>query len=197
MAITRRGAIPALFSLMLLAAGTVLLGLAGCGAGPSKQLAGRDEAERLALADRGTFDVSRPPPEAPPQRVASFRSAAEGRAALQKGDMAAAEDLLERALGLDPANPFSYLYLADVRVRQGDPRQALVFLDKAEIHFRGHRYWLGEVYARKGLCWEKLGSPDEARKAYRKALESDPSNRAAREGLGRLGNDAEKMQGAG
>jgi len=193
----RRGTFPALFSLMLLAAGTALLGSAGCGAGPSKRMAGQEEAERLALADRGTFDVSRPPPEAPPQRVASFRSAAEGRAALQQGDVTAAEDLLERALSLDPANPFSYLYLADVRIRQGDPRQALVFLEKAEIHFRTHPYWLGEVYARKGLCWEKLGSPDEARRAYRKALESDPSNRAAREGLERLGNDAKKVQGAG
>ena len=76
----RRGTFPALFSLMLLAAGTALLGSAGCGAGPSKRMAGQEEAERLALADRGTFDVSRPPPEAPPQRVASFRSAAEGRA---------------------------------------------------------------------------------------------------------------------
>lgn len=193
-----RGRFPVLFFLMLLAAGTVLLGSAGCGAGPSsKRMAGPEEAERLALADRGTFDVHRPPPEAPPQRVASFRSAAEGRAALQKGDVAAAEDLLERALGLDPANPFSYLYLADVRIRRGDPRQALVFLDKAEIHFRAHPYWLGEVYARKGFCWEKLGSPVEACKAYHKALEANPSNRDALEGLERLCDGMEKVQGPG
>lgn len=180
---------------LVLAEGMALFGLAGCGAGPSSKLAtGGEELQRLALADRRTFDASRPPTEASPQRAVSFRTAAEGRAALQKGDLEAAEDLLERALGLDPANPFSYLYLADVRMRRGDLRQALVFLDKAEIHFRGHPYWLGEVCARKGLCWERLGSPAEAGQAYRKALEFDPSNQTSLEGLGRLGDRSGEAQ---
>lgn len=182
------------------AAGAALLVSAGCGAGPSSRLGADDDEEealRLALADRRTYDVSLPPAEGSPQLVASFRSAAEGRAALQRGDLDGAEDLLERALGLDPANPFSYLLLADLRIRRGDLRQALVFLDKAEIHFRGHPYWLGEVYARKGLCWEKLGSATEARRAFRRSLDYDPSNRASREGLDRLGDGAEKVRGPG
>lgn len=183
---------------VVLAAGAPLLVSTGCGVGPSTRLETDDEeALRLALADRRTYDVSLPPAEGSPQLVASFRSAAEGRAALQQGDLAGAEDLLERALGLDPANPFSYLLLADIRMRRGDLRQALVFLDKAEIHFRGHPYWLGEVYGRKGLCWEKLGSPTEARKAFRRSLDYDPSNRASRAGLDRLGDGAEKARGPG
>ncbi len=186
-----------LFSLAL-AAGAALFVSAGCGAGPSSRLGdGGEEARRLALADRGAFDASLPPAEASPRLVASFRSAADGREALEKGDLAGAEDLLEKALGLDPANPFSYLYLADVRMRRGDLRQSLVFLDKAEIYFRGHPYWLGEVYARKGLCWEKLGSPAEARRAFRRSLGYDPSNRVSREGLDRLGDGPGKVQGPG
>lgn len=193
-----RGSLPLVFFPFFLsvAVGAALLVSAGCGAGPSILAAGGEEAQRVALIDRSAFDASRPPDEASPQLVASFRAAAEGRAALQKGDVAGAEDLLERALGLDPANPFSYLYLADVRFRRGNLRQALAFLDQAEIHFRGHPYWLGEVYARKGLCWERLGSPAEARKAFRRALDSDPSNRASMEGLERLGDGVEKGQGA-
>ncbi|MEW6440321.1 MAG: tetratricopeptide repeat protein [bacterium] len=126
------------------------------------------------------FVVDRAPEDAAPQRVASFGSAAAGHAALQKGDLYGAEDLLERAVALDPGNPFSYFYLAEVRYRQGEAKQALVLLDQSELRFHGHPYWLGEVYALKALCWEKLGSAEKSKAAYEKALEYNPSNRETR-----------------
>jgi len=159
--------------------------LAGCSAGARGAVVQEDGLREVLLEDKG-FTVNRPPEDASPQRVASFRSAAAGYSALQKGNLYEAEDLLERALGLDPRNPFSYLYLAEVRIQQGEMKQALVFLDQSELRFQGHPYWLCEVYTRKGLCLERLGSAEQALGAYRKALEYDPSNRTSREALQRL-----------
>lgn len=159
-------------------------GLAGCSAG-ARGAVKKEKFQELVLEDKG-FTADSPPEDASPQRVASFRSAAAGCSALQKGNLYDAEDLLERAVGLDPRNPFSYLYLAEVRSKQGDWKQALILLDQSELHFQGHPYWLSEVYARKGFCWESLGSAQEALGAHRKALEYDSSNRASREAMKRL-----------
>lgn len=45
---------------------------------------------------------------------------------------------------------------------------------------------LGEAYLGLGMSQEKLGRKDEAVKNYQKALELDPTDRAAKQGLGRL-----------
>jgi tetratricopeptide (TPR) repeat protein len=87
-----------------------------------------------------------------------------------------AEDRLEKALSVDPRNPFCYLYLAEIRFLEGDTGQALILLNQAEVQFQGHPYWLGEVYTRKGLYWEAVDSTDEAQSAYSKALEYNPWN---------------------
>jgi len=111
--------------------------------------------------------------------------AAQGFEAMQEGRLQEAEDKLERALSLDSRNPFCYLYLAEIRFEAGDARQALILLDQGEVLFQGHPYWLGEIFARKGLYQESLYAMDKARRAYDRSLEYDPWNRRASEGLQR------------
>jgi len=162
----------------------VLWGAAGCA--PSRSIAPAPPPEldrREAIRADRQFSLKSIPLNASPQRAASFRIAAEGLQALAARRYQEAEDRLERALTLDPRNPFCYLHLAEIRFRAGDPEQALLLLHQAEVHFQGHPYWLSEVFTRKGLYLEALRSPAEARRSYRKALEHNPWNEAPRKRL--------------
>ena len=152
--------------------------IAGCA--PAGKTSVRETGLRRAVLEDQSFTVERVPAEAPAHRAASFRLAAEGYRALLDGRYRQAEDRLEKALSLDPRNPFCYLYLAEIRFRETDSRQALILLSQAEVLFQGHPYWLGEVYTRKGLCWESLDSREQARSAFGKALEYNPWNEESR-----------------
>jgi len=164
--------------------GYLLLGallISGCAA-LSRESAREAELKRAVLEDR-SFTVETVPVDAPAHRAASFRLAAEGYRALRGGRLQEAEDRLEKALSVDPRNPFCYLYLAEIRSREGETRQAIILLHQAEVLFQGHPYWLGEVYTREGRYWEALDSWDEARAAYGKALKHNPWNEESRERL--------------
>jgi len=146
-----------------------------------------EEALRAALREDALYDVQNVPPGFPPQRAASFRAAAQGVAAWKQGRLQEAEDRLESALTLDPRNPFGYLYLAQIRIEQGAFPQALIFLNQAEVLLQGHPYWLGEVYAARGVCHEQTGGKAEAAGDYARALEYNPWNETSRDGLERVG----------
>ena len=157
----------------------VFLMISGCAVLGRDSVGDRD-LRRAVLEDQ-SFTVEEVPEGAPAHRAASFRLAAEGYRALQSGHVREAEDRLEKALSVDPRNPFCYLYLAEIRYLEGDTGQALIFLNQAEVQFQGHPYWLGEVYTRKGLYWEALDSTDKAQSAYGKALEYNPWNEESRQ----------------
>jgi tetratricopeptide (TPR) repeat protein len=148
--------------------------ISGCAA-LGRESSRENELKRAVLADR-SFTVDAVPADAPAHRAASLRLAAEGYRALRGGKFEDAEDRLEKALSVDPRNPFCYLYLAEIRSREGETRQAIILLHQAEVLFQGHPYWLGEVYTREGRYWEALDSWDEARAAYSKALQHNPWN---------------------
>jgi len=181
--------LPLLAAVLLVASAVVLL--SGCAARVPKIPAAvpvtpAEEDRREALLADARYGVENVPPGFPPQRAASFRVAAEGVRALKQERSQEAEDRLERALTLDPRNPFGYFYLAEIRLRDGAFLQALVFLNQAELLFQGHPYWLSEVYTNRGRCHEGLGSMEEALDAYTRALEYNPWNETAREGLARV-----------
>jgi len=159
----------------------VVLLISGCAA-LSRESAREKDLRRAVLKDQ-SFTVDVVPADAPPHRAASFRLAAEGYRALRGGKSQEAEDSLEKALSLDPRNPFCYLYLAEIRSGEGETRQAVILLRQAEVLFQGHPYWLGEVYTREGRYWEALDSWDEARAAYSKALKHNPWNEESRQRL--------------
>jgi len=174
------------FRFLLLAAALLAAGCAATATGPVREEAGADDRQEILLAD-SRYGLSPIPEDLPPQRAASFRVAARGVRAWKEGRFQEAEDGLERALTLDPRNPFCYFYLAESRAEQGEIPQALLFLNQAELLFQEHPYWLGEVYAKKGTCFEALRDTEAAARAYTRALEYNPWNEIAREGLERVG----------
>ncbi len=159
---------------------------AGCAATATGPLPEENPLQETLLAD-SRYGPGNIPEEFPPQRAASFRVAAQGVSAWKEGRLREAEDRLERGLTLDPRNPFCYFYLAEIRFEQGNLPQALLFLNQAELLFQEHPYWLGEVYAKKGSCFEALRDTEAASRAYTRALEHNPWNENAREGLERVG----------
>lgn len=104
----------------------------------------------------------------------------------RRGDLATAQELFERSLGLYPDNAEAYYYLAEIRYRQRDYDESLALLDKAEIYFGPNKPWLGRVYLLMGKNDEARGRLHDAAARYREALSLDPGNGDAARRLARL-----------
>ncbi len=111
-------------------------------AGHAGQLAPRLLAVLLALtlgcATRAALIRPVPPlrlgaqlAEGDAQRRASTRVTLDGLSHDARRDFAAAQGLYERALEVDPTNPWAYLALARLHCDGPQPQRALPFLDKA------------------------------------------------------------------
>ncbi len=116
----------------------------------------------------------------PPHRVASLRLAERGARELAAGQDEAGGRSLDRAVALDPGNPYAFYLIAVLRHRQGAFGQSLAFLRKAEILLRADRPWLSETYLLMGLNQEALARPQEALRLYEAALALDPDQEIAR-----------------
>ena len=99
----------------------LLLALAlGCATGGG--LGGGAAALRLSdVADEGD-----------PRRQASLRLCVDGLDAAAAGRDGAALGQYERAIQIDPTNPYAYLVLARHEVEAGDPVRALEYLNQSE-----------------------------------------------------------------
>ncbi len=116
----------------------------------------------------------------PPHRVASLRLAERGARELAAGQDDAAGRSFDRAVALDPGNPYAFYLIAVLRHRQGAFGQSLAFLRKAEILLRADPPWLSETYLLMGLNQEALAHPREALRLYEAALALDPDQPLAR-----------------
>jgi Flp pilus assembly protein TadD len=149
------------------------------------------------IPERGTpggpFPAAAPSPLAtiddatPPQVAAATRLANEGRTLLTAGKDDAALESLERAISVDPTNPYAYYFLAELHFRNDSYDQAIAFADRAALlsaHLDGT--WLTRSYALQGQALEAAGRVSDAREAYRRALLADRRNQTARTGLDRV-----------
>lgn len=121
-----------------------------------------------------------------PALAASLRITDQAREeilAQREGD---AIQALGRAISIDSANPYAYFYLGRAYLKRQNLAQAITFLHRAEIGFRGDPEWLSETLAFEGLAQEQSGQVNTAIAAYQKALQSEPGNLTARVGLTRL-----------
>ncbi len=105
---------------VLLAAAVLLGGCVAFEAGPRPQ---------------PTFRVSSLEQSGDPARRASNRLLLEGLARDSEGRPALAQSQYERALQVDPINPYAYLVLARHHVEGLEPERAFAFLDRADALF--------------------------------------------------------------
>jgi len=106
-------------AILLLALGALL---GACAALPSAR--GRDAIRISELVDQGD-----------PVRRASLRLLVEGLEADAVGADARAKGRYERAIQLDPTNPYAYLTFARFEVERGRATQARAWLDQAHALF--------------------------------------------------------------
>jgi tetratricopeptide (TPR) repeat protein len=105
------------------------------------------------------------------------------------GDADGAVELLERAVAVDPQNPYAYYFLAEAHLQRGAYDQAATFAERAALlSARASNHWLCRSYGLQGRILEKAGAFTAARQAYQRALEADPRDATAHAGLARVGN---------
>ncbi len=95
--------------------------------------------------------------------------------ALSRGQLQAAEDLLHRAIAMQPQYPSLHNMLAAVYIRQNRPGQAIHAIDEclrlAPSHFMA---WLN-----KGIAFREIGEIDAAVSCFERAIELKPHFAAA------------------
>jgi tetratricopeptide (TPR) repeat protein len=132
-------------------------------------------------------------PKTAPNVAAALRLIEDGRQQLSQNKPNAALDRFEHAVAIDPTNPYGYYFLAQVHYQQKKYDQAIAFASRAAVlGARADRPFLAHIYSLQGAVFEEAGRYPDARKAYQKAVEADPSNLAARVGVGRLSGEQER-----
>lgn len=123
-----------------------------------------------------------------PNVAAATRLVDVGRAQLAAGDDGAALDQLERAIAIDPANPYAYYYLAELHFAHRTYDQAIAFADRsATLSDAREPEWASRAYTLQGNAFEAVGRFADARDAYARAIQAAPGNFAAQVGLARVG----------
>ncbi len=131
--------------------------------------------------------LSRIGPNTPPNVAAALRLIEDGRQQLQQGSADPALERFERAVAIDPANPYGYYFLAQLHYQKKKYDQAIAFANRAVVFSaRTDTVWQARAYSLQGAVYEDAGRYPDARWAYQKAVEADPNNLAARVGVARL-----------
>lgn len=120
------------------------------------------------------------------QQMASLEITERGRRTLEEGKVDQALSLLQKALSLDPRNPYAYYYIGKARYIRKEYTKILTPLDQAQVYFLKERGWLSRVHTLRGQTFEALSRPEEALSEFKKAITMDRSNPEARKGLSRL-----------
>jgi tetratricopeptide (TPR) repeat protein len=126
------------------------------------------------------------PKEIFPEDVVAMSLIDEGKRHMAEGDYEEAVERFERAVSMSPSQPRGYYFLARISFLQRQYRQALAFLNKAELLFGSSPEWQGEVCTLRGAVYEEGGDQAKARLAYERALRFNPQNLSALSGLTRL-----------
>lgn len=123
----------------------------------------------------------------PAQELIALGFVEDGKALLDQQNQDGAQELFERAISVAPFQPYSYYFLGRLAFARSDHKQAIAFLQKAELLFtKAERAWLGETISLKGTVYEDLQDYEHARVAYRRSLRFVPANLKVLSALARL-----------
>jgi TolA-binding protein len=123
-----------------------------------------------------------------PNVAAATRLVDAGRSHMDARDYGAALEQFERAIAIDPGNPYAYYYLAELHFLHRTYDQAIAFADRAaSLSDAGAPDWASRAYTLQGNAFEAVGRFADARGAYARAIQAAPGNLAAQVGLARVG----------
>jgi tetratricopeptide (TPR) repeat protein len=151
----------------------------------------------VTASDDGALSVEPPPlletinTNTAPNVAAATRLVDASRAQMAGGDYGAALEQLERAIVIDPNNPYAYYYLAELHLMHHTYDQAIAFADRAASLSEARApAWASRAYTLQGNAFEAAGRFADARSAYTRAIQAAPNNLAAQVGLARVGAPA-------
>jgi tetratricopeptide (TPR) repeat protein len=110
-----------------------------------------------------------------PARRASMRLVLSGLDADEAGRSAEASSHYERALQVDPTNPYAWLALARQEVFEGDPDRGLANLDKAETLLASDEAAAAHLAGIRAAGLRAVGQPGLAEPFLREARERAPA----------------------
>ena len=126
---------------------------------------------------RETGRVSRATTDDPVRR-ASTRLVVDGLSAEVSGATARAFSRYQRAVQIDPGNPYAQLALARYWIEVGDPALAIAHLDHAELLFESKESSESDFEAHllgvRGLAMQELYPPDGGRALLESARRASP-----------------------
>jgi tetratricopeptide (TPR) repeat protein len=156
-------------------------------------------SEASAPADGGGDDmpslVSVPassPPASPEAEASAEALKAQGNAALEKGDVRAAEELYSSAIALAPEAKNSHIYFSNRAMARLKLNDAAGSAEDARAAVRlSPGYAKG--WSRLGAACQQLGQLEEAESALERSLELDPGSALVKENLA----DVRRRRGGG
>lgn len=107
-----------------------------------------------------------------PAAIALADQAATQRA---QGDLQGAAAQLERALRIEPRNPFLWLLLGQIHLEQSDTEQARQMARRARSLASGNPYVTGPAWRIAEAAWRAEGHTDQADQAARSAEQAERS----------------------
>lgn len=117
-------------------------------------------------------------------RNASHQLVQLGQNKLKQKQYAEAMNHFSKALETDAQNPFAYYYMAKTKkaLQKNDEAQTL-FEKSASLFSNDHSIWKSDALVEAGDLLLVGNRPLQAKEQYKKALNADPNNKKAREGL--------------
>jgi tetratricopeptide (TPR) repeat protein len=120
---------------------------------------------------------------------ASLQLTVEGREQLRSGRLDEAISKFQKAISLSSSNPYAYYFFGEARYLKQEYEQSLSLLERAEQYSVDDPVWLARVHVLRGKNYEALSHYEEAKDNYQEALDNDPYNPEAKEGIHRLQED--------
>jgi len=118
-----------------------------------------------------------------PRRKASLELTKEGMNYARRGFYLNAMKKYEKAIDVDPTNPFPYFQYGVARLGVNQHDQSFVMLEEAADKFGENRKWQSQILTYKGLNHKALNEFEKARECFRAAVKLDRNNEKARDGL--------------
>ena len=113
--------------------------------------------------------------DSPPKYVeASLGLTEKGREELKKENFALATEHFNKALTLDPYNPFAYYFLGSLSYQRKNYQESLGFLYKTIQFSKKFLFWKSQAYLLSGLNWKALNNRKMAKTYFKKAKLIDP-----------------------
>lgn len=106
---------------------------------------GGDKKKPAKVPEYRRPPAAKPVEEKTAENQAALALIANGKKALQEGDLKSAEWYFEEALRIAPSHGPAYYWLARSKVKKGDTDRALNLLDRAELLLKRTSSWLEKI----------------------------------------------------